>query len=70
MNNPMLHLTGINTAGDKTFASFALFADYKGLCALCASVANNFNVPVIPSRMTLRFIRTTYVGAALAANSS
>ena len=66
MNNLLLHLTGSNAAGDKTLA---LFADYKELCVLCASVANYINDPVIPSRMTLRFIRATYVGAALAANS-
>jgi len=70
MNNLLLHLTGSNAAGDKTFAPFALFADYKELCVLCASVANNFNAPVIPSRITLRFIRATYVEAASAANGN
>jgi len=92
MNNPLNHLTGSIAAGDKTFASFVLFADYKAGRVLCASVANYFNVPVISSRITknirvfcpagqlklfkfgpaesstLRFIRTTSVGAALAAN--
>jgi len=62
MNNPLFHLTG-------PFAFFALFANYKGSVFSVPSVANYINDPVIPSRMTLRFIRATYVGAALAANS-
>jgi len=68
MNNPLFHLTG-------PFAFFALFANYKGSVfsvfsvPSVPSVANYINDPVIPSRMTLRFIRATYVGAALAANS-
>jgi len=56
--------------GDKAFASFALFAAYKKLCVHCASVANYFNDPVISSLITLRFIRTTNVGAASAANDN
>jgi hypothetical protein len=54
----MLHITGINAAGDNTFASFALFADNKNLCVLRASAVNDINLPV------------TYVGAALRLRSA
>ena len=66
--SPALRPAGRTDVRSKCSLHFsALFADYK---ELCASVANNFNVPVIPSRITLRFIRATCVGAASAANGN
>jgi hypothetical protein len=61
----MLHMTGINAAGDKTFASFALFANYKSLCILRTPAVNEIEL----AAMALHHIRTMDVGAALAANN-
>ena len=64
MNNSKVYLTGINAAVDNTLALFASFADDKKLCVLRASAVNYFS-----ESLTLRCIRATYAGAALAANS-
>jgi hypothetical protein len=56
----MLHISEMNAAEGKAFASFA---DNKKLCVLCVSAVNVFNVSVISCRVA-------HAGAALRLRSA